>query len=259
MPHSATPPYLPTPFHLPTNYLPTYLPSLPPSSLPRLLWPPTFVVVVAAVFPPSPRFLVRFFSLAQETRRSHNFASPIFAETHSLKLSLSQPIHNQRFGESSPVSRATILGACLYVCVCVFLFCWFPSCRLLSSSVSTNYIKSPSESCFSFCVFLDDPIRLILRFLKAFKDSVVRRCFLCLLRCPFPVSFGLVRVFVASSWLRIHSVGNAAAAADGGTNLENLKGTTQLVWGIGLYNASYFIVKIWSHCCSGWLWETWDS
>ncbi len=67
------------------------------------------------------------------------------------------------------------------------------------------------------------------------------------------MSFGLVRVFVASSCVHIHSVGNAAAAADGGANLENLSGTTQLVWGIGFYNASNFSVKIWSHCCSGWL------
>ncbi len=67
------------------------------------------------------------------------------------------------------------------------------------------------------------------------------------------MSFGLVRVFGASSCVRIHSVGNAAAAADGGANLENLIWTTQLVWGIGFYNASNFSVKIWSHCCSGWL------
>ncbi len=134
---------LSTTSHL-TNYLPTY-------STPLVTPTPSLASHVCSrrrcsrrrrwrlPSVPSLPTVVRFFSLAQETKRSHNFAWPVFAETHLLKQTHSQPIHNQRFVGSSPVFGATILGPCLYMCVCVyFLFCWFPGCRLLSSSVSSN-------------------------------------------------------------------------------------------------------------------------
>ncbi len=122
------PTYLVLSTYLPTNYLP---PTLPPSSLPRLLWPPTFVVVVAAVvvvvagvFPPSPRFpsVVRFFSLALETTRSHNFASPIFAETHSLKQALSTHPQSEICGVQSSFWCNNSWSLFVCVCVCVFFF-----------------------------------------------------------------------------------------------------------------------------------------
>ncbi len=116
---------LPTYSFPPTNWLTTYLPTY---STPLVTPTPSLASHVCSrrrwrlpSVPSLPR-VVRFFSLAQETKRSQNFASAIFAETHSLKQALSTHPQSERFVESSPVFGATILGPCLYVCVRVFFF-----------------------------------------------------------------------------------------------------------------------------------------